>query len=912
MNYRVAAPASLPPEGIVGLESHWSRLVKVPGTDGHELTWHLLDSWASREHDNTTPELTLLCVHGNPSWSFLWRNLLATMPDKYRVIAVDQLDMGFSERTGIRRNLAKRIDDLCELTACIGLRGPVITVAHDWGGPVSLGWALRHRTPAEQTATGNPGQLSATLRGVVLTNTAVHQPAHAKAPAVIRLVRSTALLKLVTVKTSAFIRGAVYMSRPALSSQVSAGFHAPYTKPSQRAAIADFVNDIPLDPEHESRSTLDGIADGLSTLADIPVLLLWGPRDKVFDNLYLHDLEKRLPHASVHRYPTAAHFVTEDADVSGAIGDWLTTLFAKVGPGSNPDCGSNSDSDDILTSNDTDNNSDTVEHTSDARALADFSHVDGALDAVVEPGTDSNVISFADLSRKVQWLAAGMLCAGIQPGQRVAVMITPGIDLVLAVYACWRAGAALVLVDSGLGKRGMQQALQSAKPAWLIGINKALIAAKLLGWPGQRMAVKPIAGARKSFLGVQTDIQSLMALGKDQQVPAWPEPDAVAAVVFTSGSTGPSKGVVYQHRQIQAQRDTLMKLYDIKAHDRLVAAFAPFALYGPTMGITSMVPDMDVTRPATLTAFALADAVGRINATLVFASPAALANVVATKQTVANTQRAALEEVRIVLSAGAPVRAQLLEAVGGLFINASLHTPYGMTEVLPVADISLGELKALEEATDTGTTARSGGAGVCVGHPVSGVQITIDPLGENGVPCGVCSTEPDVLGEIIIRAAHIRHRYDRLWHTNYLASIPEGVHRSGDIGQLDSKGRLWVGGRLQHVIVSASGPVAPVSGEQRIEKLAGIAIAALVGVGPVGTQAIVAVLQLTDARAAANGASLALIDSIRDMLAPHIDIAAVLLVKHMPVDRRHNSKVDRTRVAQWASSVLAGEKVSTL
>ena len=901
MTHRVAAPASLPPEGIVGLETHWSRLVTVPGTDGQGRTWHLLDSWAQREQDSVTPELTLLCVHGNPSWSFLWRDLLARMPDKFRVIAVDQLDMGFSERTGIKRTLAKRIDDLCELTAHIGLGGPVITVAHDWGGPVSLGWALRHRPSAVQTtaqaaaqaAAGIADQSSATLRGIVLTNTAVHQPVHAKAPAVIRLIRSTALLKLVTVRTSAFIRGAVHMSRPALSSQVSAGFHAPYSKPSRRTAIADFVNDIPLDPEHESKATLDGIADGLSTLTDIPALLLWGPRDKVFSNLYLHDLEKRLPHASVHRYPTAAHFVTEDADVSGAIGDWLSTLTETGKPG-------------------TDTDSDAEKTLSDARALADFSLVDGAVEAVVEAGTDGNAISFADLSRKVQWLAAGMLSAGIQPGQRVAVLITPGVDLALAVYACWRAGIALVLVDSGLGRKGMQQALLSANPAWLIGIDKALIAAKLLGWPGQRISVKSAAGARKKLLGVYTDLKSLMELGKDQPVLTWPAPDTIAALVFTSGSTGPSKGVVYKHRQVQAQRDTLMKLYDIKANDRLVAAFAPFALYGPTMGITSMVPDMDVTRPATLAASALAEAVDRINATHVFASPAALVNIVATTKTVAKKHVDALEAVRIVLSAGAPVRTALLEATGGLFTNASLHTPYGMTEVLPVADISLGELKALEEVADADSTQRSGGAGVCVGHPVSGVQIMIDPLGDDGIPCGFCSTEPEVLGEIIIRAAHIRHKYDRLWHTHYLASIPEGVHRSGDIGQLDSAGRLWVGGRLQHVIVTASGPVAPVGSELRIEKLAEVAMAALVGVGPVGSQAIVAVLQLTNSQSAGNEASLALIDSVRDVLGSQIDIAAVLLVNHMPVDRRHNSKVDRTRVAQWASRVLAGEKVSAL
>ncbi len=892
MNTRPTAPASLPPAGIIGLDPRWSRLVHTPGIDAAGRTWHVLDTWTER---SDSPALTLLCVHGNPSWSFIWRKLLAKVEETHgqqvRLIAVDQLDMGYSERTGVRRPLARRIDDLCQLTDTMGIRGPVVTVAHDWGGPISLGWALRHLPlrEAEAAATESPAQLA----GVVLTNTAVHQPAESAAPALIRLTRSPPVLNNATVNTRAFIRGAVAMSSPRLPPAVRAGFHAPYRKPSQRTAIADFVADIPLDAQHESAGPLDAIASGLSQLAEVPALLLWGPRDKVFSDLYLHDLEQRLPHADVHRFPGAAHFVAEDADVAGAVVAWIeryrlaVDVPVKSASSAQPE----------------------IPALSDRRALADFSKATATTDAIVEIAPVHRSITFAELTTRIEHLAAGMQASGIHPGDRVAVMVTPGIDLCLAVYACWRLGATLVLVDSGLGRTGMQRALRSANPAWLIGIDKALLAAKLLRWPGKRIAV----GKRSSFmsrtLSIVTDMETLSIQGRTATAPSLPSPETLAAVVFTSGSTGPSKGVIYRHHQIQAQRDALMSLYRITPDDRLVAAFAPFALYGPTMGITSIVPDMDVTAPGTLTAQSLADAVKLVNATLVFASPAALVNVVASKSTLTDAQQAACSAVRLLLSAGAPVRASLLAQANSIFTAADVHTPYGMTEALPIADVSLTELQQIDQETSSGDP-RS--RGVCVGHPLPEVVVRIDPLGPLGEPVGDVSSEPGVLGEILLQAAHARDSYDRLWLTEHRASQPAGWHRTGDIGQLDDAGRLWIGGRLGHVITTPKGVLAPVASEQRIESLHDVTLAAVVGVGPVGTQIIVAVVQLLVSLTPTGEASMELTDKIRQVVGDDVDIAAVLVVKKLPVDRRHNSKIDRTAVAVWAGRTLAGDSVASL
>ncbi|MFK7993331.1 MAG: alpha/beta fold hydrolase [Granulosicoccus sp.] len=904
---RPLAPASKPPAGIVGLKPSWSRLVDAPDAEGCTRTWHLLDTWAERGGTTSLPSLTILCVHGNPSWSFLWRHVLAQLPDNVRVVAVDQLDMGFSERTGRKRVLGMRIDDLCHLTEALGIKGPVVTLAHDWGGPISLGWALRHIRSLNTNPTVAKAHSQPFLAGVILTNTAVHQPEFASAPTVIRLIRSRALSKIVTVFSKTFIKGAIGMSRPALSNEVQEGFVAPYKLASRRAAIADFVADIPLDKSHESSDTLQAIAKGMADLAQTPALLLWGPRDKVFSDIYLHDIEKRLPHADVHRFPAAAHFVTEDADVAGAIRTWIKqfdpeapAVTSVVKPtGDKPG-----------TTSETTNQ--VSEHGE--RALADFSTADADAEAVVEIAPVPRSISFGELGIRTALLATGMAAFGVRQGDRIAVMITPGIDLSLVVYACWRLGATLVLVDSGLGRAGMQRALKSANPAYLVGIDKALIASRILGWPGKRIAVGPRSALKQRSLDIISDVEALCNLGRDEAIPPWPSPDTVAAIAFTSGSTGPSKGVIYLHRQIQAQRDALSYVYGITRTDRLVAAFAPFALYGPTMGITSIVPEMDVTKPGTLTALSLATAVERIKATLVFASPAALVNVVATRNALSTAAVQACAEVRLTLSAGAPVRASLLDSARSVFCNASLHTPYGMTEVLPVADISLDELQALEvqQAESVSKSSSFSGAGVCVGHPVKGVAIDIDPLDDKGHTTGAYTREVGVLGEIIVRAPHIRYGYDRLWLTDREASNPQGAHRSGDVGQLDQDGRLWVGGRLGHLIVTSSGPLAPVSGEQLIEAIDEIAMAALVGVGPSGTQAIVAVLQMKNDKYPPGGAPLSLIDKVRNRVSHDIDIAAVLVARRLPVDQRHNSKVDRTAIAGWAASVLAGDKVPPL
>lgn len=860
-----------------GVPESWSSLVQVPSTaavdrPGTVHKWHILDNAADLEARGVEPAGTLLCVHGNPTWSYLWRTLLAAgsaAEQPWRVIAVDQLDMGFSARTGAFRRLEDRITDLGDLTQELGLTGKVVTVGHDWGGIISLGWALRHRSQ---------------LAGVVLTNTAVH-PAGFDVPPALRLALHPAVHGWGTRATDAFIRVTHSLAQPALAGDVRAAFSAPYRSAARRDGVANFVADIPAESTHPSWRTLNRVAEGIRRL-DVPALMLWGPKDPVFSDRYLRDLMDRLPHADVHRFEGASHLLPEDVDITAPVFDWL-----RRGPGT-----------------------ENAELRGRAAAglsvfrpmLAELDERDGdSSPAVVDmaplgapAGSGPASLSWTELAHRVNRLAAGLSAAGVRPGDRVNLLVPPGIELTSLIYACLRLGAVIVVADAGLGTKGLSRAIKGAGPQYIIGIERALTGARMFGWPGVRISAQTLPPLKARLLGVKHSVPELIAAGENADVPWLPEqPDADAAVLFTSGSTGPAKGVVYTHRQLTAMRDALKNTYNLQAGTSLVAGFAPFALLGPALGATSVTPDMDVTSPRTLTAAALADAAAAVGATTVFASPAALVNVLATSAELGPDQRKALARVELLLSAGAPIPEPLLARVSALAPNAGLHTPYGMTEALPITDISLDGIRAA-----------GAGNGVCVGTPVSGALVAIAELAPNGSVGDTALDAPGVTGEILVSAPHVKDRYDRLWITEAKSSSLPGWHRTGDVGHLDEEGRLWVEGRLGHILTTPDGVVTPVAGEQAAESVAGVGRAAIVGVGPAGTQVPVAVLELQEPVRRAGTAAPELTAAVRTAVAAGagLDLAAVLVLPAMPTDIRHNSKIDRTALAGWAEQVLAG------
>ncbi|MDP9737445.1 MULTISPECIES: alpha/beta fold hydrolase [unclassified Curtobacterium] len=910
------APATLPPP-LPGLDPAWSRLVTVPaspdgrpgGTHHPARTWHLLDTAGQLEALGVTPVGTLLCVHGNPTWSYLWRSVAARTLSvaraggpAWRVIAVDQLDMGFSERTADQRRLADRVRDLGALTDELGLAGPVVTLGHDWGGVVSLGWAVDHPD---------------LVVGVATCNTAVHQPDDAPIPAPLRLALRPGVLGRGTVLTPAFLETTLAIAHPTLDRPTADAYRAPYRGAARRGGIGGFVADIPVDAAHPSATELDRIAAGVAAL-EVPALVMWGPRDPVFLERYLDDLADRLPHADVHRFEGAGHLLPDDADVAGTVLDWLGD---RLPDGHAPGGGESSLPADARTADArtadarTADASDATDATTEGpatdrplwAALDDLA--DDASPALVEmaaPG-GPRTVSWRLLARRVREVAVGLADLGVRPGDRVSLLVTPGADLTAVLYACVRIGAVVVVADAGLGLRGLTRAVRGARPDWVIGALPGLGAARALGWPGRRIATVALSAPARAVLGVEHTLTEVARRGARRLaagagLPAAPSPDAPAAVLFTSGSTGPAKGVVYTHGQLTAVRDVLAAQYGVGVGTGLVAGFAPFALLGPALGARSVAPDMDVTRPRTLTASAVADAVAAVDATVVFLSPAALANVVATAPALAAGDREALGRVRLFLSAGAPVPAALLRAATDLMPNAAAHTPYGMTEGLLMTDVDLDGIRSAGSAPDDG---------ICVGRPAVGVRVRIAPLDADGAPTGDLTEQAGVTGEVVVAAPHVRDHYDRLWRTDRVSRLgvddPRG-HRTGDVGHLDADGRLWIEGRLQHVVTTPHGVVTPVGPEQRIERVDGVGRAGIAGTGPSGTQQVVAVVETVPAARRPGLASAELAAAVR--AAAGVPLAAVLVVPVLPTDVRHNSKVDRARLSRWATTVLGGGRMT--
>ncbi len=510
-------------------------------------------------------------------------------------------------------------------------------------------------------------------------------------------------------------------------------------------------------------------------------------------------------------------------------------------------------------------------------------------------------ISYADLNELSDGYARGFIEYGIGRGTRTALMLTPGLDFFALFFALFKAGAIPVLIDPGIGTRPLKTCLAEASPEAFIGVTRAHVARKVLGWVPEVKLVT--SGPRLGWGGLST--RQLLKLGQKNSAVALAatQADEIAAILFTSGSTGIPKGVVYRHRHFVAQVEMLQAAFDIREGEVDLPTFPPFALFDPAMGMTTVVPFMDPTRPAKADPRLLVQTIERFSVSNIFGSPALL-NVLGRYM---EAEKIHLPSVRRVISAGAAMPVSTVRRLqAALPTGAEIFTPYGATECLPVASVSGTELnREVEQRT-------ASGEGTCVGRPVAPNKIRIIPVTDTEVATFEGSVELPVgiTGEIVVHGPTTTDTYWQHPDKTQLAKITDtdGLvwHRMGDAGYFDTHGYLWYCGRTSQRVRMADQVLYADQVEAIFNTHPEVFRTAVVGLGEAGCQQPVLCVELLvkASRQRRERIRTDLLQIARNHAATTA-IQQLIFHKSFPVDIRHNAKIGREKLARWAEKQLA-------
>ncbi|MSQ82363.1 MAG: peptide synthase [Myxococcales bacterium] len=510
-------------------------------------------------------------------------------------------------------------------------------------------------------------------------------------------------------------------------------------------------------------------------------------------------------------------------------------------------------------------------------------------------------LTYSQLDVWSDQIARGLLVYGLQRGDRAVLMVTPGLPFFALTFALFKAGIVPVLVDPGLGVAQLRHCIDGAEPTAFIGIAKAHMARVVLGWGRPTLRHQIFVGTRLAWGGATlAEIAELGASG--QPVLAGTQPNETAAILFTSGSTGPAKGAIYQHRHFVAQVELIRQMYGIEPGEIDLPTFPLFALFDPALGMTTVVPDMDFSRPAAVDPQMLLELIQDWGVTNVFGSPALLATVAAHGVQLG----VRWPTVKRVLSAGAPVPAAVLEAMQRILpASAQVFTPYGATESLPVASIGsvevLAETRALTES----------GHGVCVGLVAPQVDVRVIAITDTVLRewQEVSELPTGEIGEICVLGPTTTEAYFGKPTATALAKIARdgrAVHRMGDVGYFDARGRLWYCGRKGHRVELADRTLHTAPVEEIFNTHPCVRRSALVGVRIAGrTEPLICLELHQDAKVRGK----ALASELRQLAENYTMTRGITRFEQhpgFPVDIRHNAKIGREKLAVWAQHQVGG------
>jgi acyl-CoA synthetase (AMP-forming)/AMP-acid ligase II len=540
---------------------------------------------------------------------------------------------------------------------------------------------------------------------------------------------------------------------------------------------------------------------------------------------------------------------------------------------------------------------------------------------------DYLTLTFAELDTEVAAWSAQLAARGVRSGDRTLVMVRQGLPLIAAAFALFQLGAVPVVIDPGMGLRNFLACVARSRPRVLLGIPFARMVSHVFRRAFRDVEIRvPASGSMTARLAsAKSKIQE-----RKPKI-AESSPDALAAVLFTSGSTGAPKGVCYEHGMFDAQVRLVRETYGIEPGEIDLPLLPIFALFGPALGLTTVVPELDPSRPAMAAPEKIVRAIRQEGVTNSFGSPTLWRKVA----DYCLARNLTLPSLRRVLCAGAPVPASLWTDAPRFLTGGRLHSPYGATEVLPVSTVTADEI-------DPAST-----RGACVGRPLAVNRVKIIALADGPLAtlADACELPPGRIGEIIVTGPTVTREYDQLPEATSRAKIqspnayfqgatdtqnslgtsnlepgtsapPRGIvwHRMGDCGYLDPNGRLWFCGRLAERLETENGPMFTEPCEQVFRLHPQVARCALVGLGPRGRQQPAIVVEPTSRTLLQSGTEQqALADALRQLARGHPHTASIhhfYFRSRFPVDVRHNAKIHRLALTRWAATATAVEVTS--
>jgi acyl-CoA synthetase (AMP-forming)/AMP-acid ligase II len=503
-------------------------------------------------------------------------------------------------------------------------------------------------------------------------------------------------------------------------------------------------------------------------------------------------------------------------------------------------------------------------------------------------------ITFRELDQDSDRIARGLREHGVQPGTRLALLVRPSIEFVALVFGLMKGGVTSILIDPGMGRRNLIDCLSAAEPAGFVALPMVHAVRVVMRHRFPRAKFNVTVGRRWFWGGITLD---QLRGGAWTATPiASTKLDDPAAIIFTTGSTGPPKGVLYRHGNFVNQVTELQTRFAIEPGGVDLACFPLFGLFNAAMGMTTVIPEMDASRPAQADPAKIVEAIQDWQVTQSFASPAIWNRV----GPYCRARNIRLKSLRRVFSAGAPIPPSVLETMQSVIADeGEMYTPYGATESLPVATISAREV--LSETRD----AWARGAGTCVGSKFPGIEWRVIRVVDGPIKSLAETIElpRGEVGELIVRGPVVTREYVTRIESNATGKIVAGDqvwHRMGDVGYLDERDRFWFCGRMAHRVETAAGPLYTDPIEGIFNQHPQVFRSALVGIGPRGQQTPVVIVEPHAGQAPPA------LDDLRTLAQQHAAtrmIERYMIHKSFPVDIRHNAKIFREKLAKWVEEM---------